>query len=659
MADIGYLCLLLGIAAALYAVVANVLGAQRRYNELIASGEQAVVAASGLTSLAAGILTLLFLVQDYQVQYVAEHSSRAMPLMYRLSALWSGQEGSLLFWAWILALYALLVVLVNRESHRSIMPYASATLMLVLAFFLSLVAFIENPFRMLTFVPRDGNGLNPLLQHWAMAIHPPLLYLGFVGTTVPFAFAVGALMTRRTGSEWVQLSRRWTLAVWTFLTIGIMLGGAWAYMELGWGGYWAWDPVENASFLPWLAGTAFIHSVMIQERRGMLKVWNMILVGLFFGLSIFGTFLTRSGVISSVHSFAQSALGPYFLSFITLLLMGFLWLLFSRWDDLRAQNTLESTISREASFILNNLLFIAITFSVFWGTIFPMISEVVVGDKITVGPPFFNQTTGPIFAALIILMGVGPVTSWGRATMSKLVQNLAGPFIATGVITGVLFALGLRSVALFGFAMVIFVLGVHLVEYYQGMRVYRAATKVNWVSAFFALFRRNRRRYGGYVVHIGILVITTGIIASTSFQLEHQETLSHGGTMQVGEYTLTYAGMKQFALPDRDVAETTVLVSQNGRDIDVLYPTRDFHRNSDQPQTEVSIRRTLTDDLYVVLGGWEGAGETATFKVYVNPLVNWIWLGGLVVTLGVLVAAWPDGRRQTAPVRVREGVTAK
>ncbi|MCW5853522.1 MAG: cytochrome c biogenesis protein CcsA, partial [Anaerolineae bacterium] len=436
-------------------------------------------------------------------------------------------------------------------------------------------------------------------------------------------------------------------------------GGAWAYMELGWGGYWGWDPVENASFLPWLAGTAFVHSVMIQERRGMLKVWNMVLVGLFFGLAIFGTFLTRSGVISSVHSFAQSPLGPYFLGFITALLLAFLWLLVARWDDLKAQNQLESTVSREASFLLNNLLFLAITFTVFWGTIFPMISEVVVGDKITVGPPFFNQTTAPVFAALIILMGIGPVTSWGRATVGKLVRNLAAPFIASGVIVAALFALGLRSMAVFGFGMVIFVLSVHLLEYYHGMRVYRSATGANWLSSFGALFRRNRRRYGGYVVHLGILVITAGIIASHSFQVEHQETVSPGQTMQVGAYSLTYQGMRQFALPDRDVAETTMRVSQNGREIDVLTPSRDFFRNSDQPQTEVAIRRTLTEDLYVVLGGWDEGGTTATFKVYVNPLVNWIWLGGLVVVLGILTAAWPEARKQTVPARVQEGVAAK
>ncbi len=659
MADIGYVCLLLGLAAALYSVVANLVGARRRYGELVASGEQALIAASGLTSLAAGILVLLFLVQDYQVQYVAAHSNQAMPLTFRLAALWGGQEGSLLFWAWILSLYSLLVVFANRNRHRAIMPYASATLMLVLGFFLAMVSFIENPFRLLTFVPKDGNGLNPLLQHWAMAMHPPMLYLGFVGTTVPFAFAVGALAARRTGSEWVQLSRRWTLAVWTFLTIGIMLGGAWAYMELGWGGYWGWDPVENASFLPWLAGTAFIHSVMIQERRGMLKVWNMVLVGLFFGLAIFGTFLTRSGVISSVHSFAQSPLGPYFLSFISFLLLGFLWLLFSRWDDLRADRQLESTVSRESSFLLNNLLFLAITFTVFWGTIFPMISEIVVGDKITVGPPFFNQTTGPIFALLILLMGIGPVTSWGRASLGKLARNLVGPFLATGVITGALFALGLRSMALFGYAIVLFVLIVHLLEFVAGMRVYRAAKRVSPPSAFLALFQRNRRRYGGYVVHIGILVITTGIIASHSFQLEHQETISRGGTMSVGEYSLTYAGMRQFQEPDKDVVEATVQVTKNGQPVDTLLPARDFYRASDQPQTEVAIRRTFSEDLYVVLGGWEGNGETATFKVYVNPMVNWIWLGGLVVILGIVVAAWPESRRQTSDVRVRETVPAK
>ncbi len=659
MADIGYLSLLLGLAAAIFAIGASVYGARRRYPELVASGEQAAISAAGLTALASGILVLLFLVEDYQVNYVAEHSSRDMPLMFRLSAIWSGQEGSLLWWAFILALYTVVAIVANRHTHRAIMPYATATLMFVLAFFLSLVTFVENPFRLLTFVPNDGNGLNPLLQHWAMAMHPPMLYLGYVGTAVPFAFAVGALASGRLGSEWVQLARRWTLAVWAFLTIGIMLGGAWAYMELGWGGYWGWDPVENASFLPWLAGTAFLHSIIIQERRGMLKVWNMVLVALFFGLAIFGTFLTRSGVISSVHSFAQSPLGPYFLAFMTVTFLGFLWLLVSRWPLLKADHQLESVVSRESSFLMNNLLLLAITFAVLWGTIFPMISEIVVNDKITVGPPFFNQTTMPIFAALLILMGIGPLTSWGRASVGKLVRQLVAPCLAMGVVVGILFLLGVRSWALFGYAIVIFVLTVHAWEFYQGSRVRRRATGSSWPTSLAFLFRSNPRRYGGYVVHLGILIMAAGIIASNSGQLEHQETLARGAQMQVGDYTLTYAGMQQFAEGDKDVVRSTVTVTRNGAVIDTLYPSRDFYRASQQPQTEVAIRRGVSEDLYIVLGGWEDNGATATFKAYVNPLVNWIWFGGLVVFAGVLLAAWPGGRRQRATVALTKGVPAR
>ncbi len=659
MADIGYLCIWLAIASAVFAIAANLLGVRRRYPELVASGEQAVVAAAGLTSLAAGFLVLLFLMQDYQVNYVAAHSSRAMPLLFRLSALWSGQEGSLLFWAWILSLYSLVVVYFNRNQHRAIMPYTLATLMTVLAFFLSLVALIENPFKMLDFVPQDGNGLNPLLQHWAMAIHPPMLYIGFVGTTVPFAFAMGALAANRTGSEWVQLARRWALLVWTFLTIGIMLGGAWAYMELGWGGYWGWDPVENASFLPWLAGTAFVHSIIVQERRGMLKIWNFILVGLFFGLAIFGTFLTRSGVVSSVHSFAQSPLGPYFVGFITFIMLVFLGLLIMRWEELRSPNKLESPVSRETAFLMNNLVLLAIIFAVFWGTIFPMISEIVVGDKITVGPPYFNQITIPLFGALLVLMGIAPMTSWGRATLSKLVRNLALPFIASGVITLVLFLLGLHGPALIAYAIILFVLAVHVDEFYSGSRVYHAATGANWPKSLVATVRRNRRRYGGYIVHLGILVIAIGVVASNVFQLERQATLKKGETMTVGDFSVQYQDMQGLAFPDRDVTVALVRASQNGRDLGLLMPSQDLYRATNQPQTEVAIRRSPTEDLYIVLGGWEAKGDTATFKVFVNPLVSWVWGGGLVVVLGILVAAWPDGRRRTSTVRIPEAVPAK
>ncbi|MFN8481755.1 MAG: cytochrome c-type biogenesis CcmF C-terminal domain-containing protein [Anaerolineae bacterium] len=391
----------------------------------------------------------------------------------------------------------------------------------------------------------------------------------------------------------------------------------------------------------------------------MLKIWNFILVGLFFGLAIFGTFLTRSGVVSSVHSFAQSPLGPYFLGFITFILLVFLGLLVMRWDELRSPNKLESPVSRETAFLLNNLVLLAIIFAVFWGTMFPMISEIVVGDKITVGPPYFNQITIPLFGVLLVLMGIAPMTSWGRATLRKLVRNLAKPFIVSGVITLALFLLGLHGPALIAYAIIVFVLAVHVDEFYSGSRVYRAATGANWLQALVATVRRNRRRYGGYIVHLGILVIAIGVVASNVFQLDRQATLRKGETLTVGEFNVQYQDMQGLAFPDRDVTVALVRVSQNGKDLGILMPSQDLYRATNQPQTEVAIRRSPTEDLYIVLGGWEAKGETATFKVFVNPLVSWVWGGGLVVVLGILVAAWPEGRRRPSVARVPEAVPAK
>jgi cytochrome c-type biogenesis protein CcmF len=497
--------------------------------------------------------------------------------------------------------------------------------------------------------PAQGTDLNPLLQNYWMAIHPPSLYTGYVSTTVPFAFACAALMTGRLDDGWIRSTRRWALFSWFFLTLGNMFGARWSYEVLGWGGYWAWDPVENAAFMPWLVMTAYLHSVMVQERKDMLKVWNLALIGLAFALTLFGTFITRSGVISSVHSFTQSGLGPYFLSFLLIVVAGYTGLLLSRLSQLRSPAELESYLSREAAFLFNNLILVGIAFAVFWGTIFPVISEAVRGVKITVGPPFFNKVNGPLALALIFLMGVGPLIAWRRATRKNLVQSFMAPAIA-GFVTGLLvFAGGIRQwYVLSGFSLAAFVLGTVAVEFERGVLARGRMVHEKPPRALVNLVAKNNRRYGGYIVHVGVAFAFIAIIGSSFFKTEIKRSVREGQSFDVGPYRLVYMGLSSLDTDHLEDLSARLNVMRNGRMLEVLQPAKLFYKRPQQPATKVAIRSTLGSDLYVVLAGVDDKSGLVTFDVFLTPLVSWLWLGGLTMALGTVVTIWPNAREREA-----------
>jgi len=663
MIDIGSLALALGLVVAAYAVVMSLVGVLRRRRDLIASAEHAAYAVWGLTVIAVAYLLQLLVTHDFNVEYVAAYSSTTLPLNYTITALWGGQQGSLLFWLLILTSITSVVLLQNRERNRDLMPYVTAILMIVSVFFLLMLNFITPPFQRLAFTPAEGRDLNPLLQNYWMQIHPPSLYLGYVGCAVPFAFAMAALITGKLGDIWIRTTRRWTLFAWFFLTLGNLFGAEWAYLVLGWGGYWAWDPVENAAFMPWLTCTALLHSVMIQEKKNMLKVWNMVLVILTFLLTIFGTFLTRSGVISSVHSFTQSGLGPFFIGFLALMSALSIGLLVWRLPLLKSENELDSLISRESTFLFNNLVLVGIAFAVFWGTVFPVISEAVRGVKITVGPPFFNKVNAPLGLILLFLTGVGPLIAWRRAGWKSIQRNLLPP-LAVGLVSGVVMVgAGMRSYwALIAFPTGIFVLAGIVLEYYRGVRARQAVIGENPVRALFRLIGKNRRRYGGYIIHVGVVMAFFAITGTSVFKQEKQITVSVGQSFPMGSYTLRYEGIEQQSTPHIDYLRAKVAVLENGKQVDLLKPEKRFYKKPQQPTTEVAIRSTLGADLYTVLGSFDQDTKLATLQVYINPLVSFLWYGGLVMALGTAIVIWPGGVKSREPAyasrRVGERVVA-
>jgi cytochrome c-type biogenesis protein CcmF len=496
--------------------------------------------------------------------------------------------------------------------------------------------------------PSDGRGLNPLLRHPGMIIHPPMLYLGFVSFVIPFAFAIAALVTGRNDDRWIRLTRRWTLWAWLFLSFGLVLGGRWAYDVLGWGGYWGWDPVEIAAFMPWLTGTAFLHSVMIQEKRGMLKQWNMVLIILTYSLVIFGTFLTRSGVLSSVHAFAQSAIGPSFFIFIGVTFITSIGLLIYRWADLRAEAEMKSMLSREALFLLNNLLFMSVLVVCFWGVIFPLISELFTGQKVTVGPPFYERANAPLFAALMLLMGIAPLSAWGHSTVKTLGRAIWKPTIAALVITYTR-----NWIALIGFFLVALVILVTLYEFWRGARARQRSQGENFFTALSRLVGKNRRRYGGYIIHISMMLMAIGILGIEIFQSETQGTIQVNESLNLQNYQLVYKDIARFTGPDgREVTRAVVQVYKDGQPVDELHPRTDYYFDAQQNMTIPGVRSTLADDVYVLLVDWEPASaQGATFKIYLNPLVNWLWIGSLTFLIGIIVAAWPDKDPELATVR--------
>ena len=646
---IGQFALALALILAFYSVVANVMGARSGTPALIASARHAVWAMCAMITVAIAALWASLLTSDLSMEYVAQYTSLTLPTIYKFTALWGGQQGSLLLWTWLLSIFTAIVAFQNRRKNPVITPYALAVLAGLAIFFLGMLNFVTRPFDLLNAIPADGQDLNPLLQNYWMAIHPPSLYTGYVSASVPFAFGAGALITKRLDDTWIRTTRRWAILSWFFLTLGNLFGARWAYEVLGWGGYWAWDPVENAAFMPWLVMTAYLHSVMIQERKDMLKVWNLALIGLAFLLTLFGTFLTRSGVISSVHSFTKSGLGPYFLTFLIVIAIGYTALLLSRVKELRTPAEFESYLSREAAFLFNNLALVGIAFAVFWGTIFPVLSEAVRGVKITVGPPFFDKVNAPLALALIFLMGVGPLIAWRRSSPRNLARTFSGPAIL-GVATGLSAAVaGLRQwYVLTAISLAAFVLGTIVAEFRRGVGARRAIAGERPARALVNLVGKNNRRYGGYIIHLGVLLAFVGIVASSFFRVEVKKSVRTGDSIDVGPYELFYLGMENSATAHLETARARVEVMRAGKPIAMMEPAKLFYKRQGQPATRVAIRSTPLNDLYVVLAGVDDNTGQATFQIFLTPLVFWLWAGGLIMACGTVIVMWPNVRERAA-----------
>jgi cytochrome c-type biogenesis protein CcmF len=664
LADIGLYAMALAFGLAVYASFASAYGGFGKRPAWVESARNAALLVFPALSIAVVILVYLLYSLDFSIAYVYDVSSQAMSPFLRVTALWGGQSGSILFWAWMMSGFVAAVLRRKWQDNAEMMPYVTMVSMLTTAFFIGLVVFITNPFARLwyvrgaedvitavfqpvnsiPYVAQDGGGLNPLLRHFGMIGHPPTTYLGFTGFVIPYAFAIAALITNKAQDDvWIRTTRRWTLVAWIFLTIGLVLGGRWAYDVLGWGGFWGWDPVENAMLMPWLTGTAYLHSTMMSEKRGMLKIWSLVLIILTYSLALFGTFITRTGVIGSVHAFSKSAMGPAFFLFIGFTFLGSLSLLFNRLGSLKAESEVESFISREAAFLLQNMLFISITVAVFWGTVFPMLSELVTGDKITVGPPYFMKVTGPLFAALVLLMSVAPFFSWRKQSPKSLLRAILIPLVGSLVAVGIWgYVHRMHPGSIFALWLTSFVTLAILFEFWKGIKARMSSQHENPLLAAVNLIRRNPRRYGGYVIHLGVIMIGLAFIGEAYFQAETQKSVKVGESLNVAGYTAKYEGLREYSGTDgRDVVEASLGLYQNGKFITILNPRKDYFTAQQQPSTIPGVYSTAGEDVYTLLAGWENNGELVTFKIYINPFVNMGWLGAFVMVIGTLIAAWP------------------
>ena len=671
MATFGSFALLAALALAAYNLLAGIVALR-----LVATGQPAVITPERLADTArrAGIacffavtcaafaLVWSVFANDFSITYIAEHSNRALPAAYKFAALWSGQEGSLLLWAWLLATYGF-VLRLTHKSDVKLYAYAGTILAGIQVFFLSLLNFAAPPFSILTGqIPDDGNGLNPLLQYPEMVIHPPMLYLGYVGFSVPFAFALGALMMRYPGEKWIRITRVWTMVTWTFLTCGIFLGMHWAYAVLGWGGYWGWDPVENASFLPWLAATAFLHSVMMQEKRGMMKSWNVWLIFITFLLTVFGTLLTRAGLVSSVHAFAKSSIGTWFYVFLGIVLAVCIFTYILNKDHLKSDNQIESLVSRESSFLFNNLVLLLACFVILWGTLFPVLSEYVQGTKVTVGAPFYNNVAIPIGLFLLLLTGVGPLLPWRAASLKAIRRNFVIPCIALWATVIVALIAGVKPwkdgaidtgslYSLVAFSLAAAVLTAILSEFLRGAAVISKQTGKNLFAALLLLTRRNTRRYGGYLIHIGLVISIIGFAGSAFNRNEEQEMGLHS-KMNIGPYTLECQGFSQDSNANYNSEFAILDVTSNGKHVAQITPEKRVYLASQTPQTMVAIRSTPEWDLYVVYEGVNPDTGQPIIKAFLNPLVGWIWCGWIIMVIGSIIALSPTLQPSTAAVRV-------
>ena len=650
MADLGYISLLLALALAMYSATGSLLGLWQRTPQLIQSARHATYLAPVALGIATASLVGAFVSNDFQVEYVAAHSNLAMDTQYIWVAFYAGNEGSLLFIAFVLSVLAALAIFLGPRVLQASLPYTNVVLMVVLIFFVAVMVFLANPFSLLDFAPADGQGINPLLTHPGMFIHPPMLMTGLISFTVPFAFAMGALLSGRTGDEWVDAGRTWGIIAWAILGVGNLLGMWWAYTILGWGGYWGWDPVENSSFMPWIVMTAFIHSIMVQKRRGMFRMWNLALIITAFAFAQFGMFINRGGPVPSVHSFGQSTLGGVFLGFMALTLVVSFGIFFLRYSSLKSARTLESALSREAAFLVNNLLFLTIAFVTLWGVIYPLISDIVQGEIITVGQPFYDQVNGPLFLGLIFLMGVAPFMPWRHASWSNLRRALMVPVVSAIAVAGLLVLTGVtKPLAVTAFALCALVVAGIFREWVRGA-LSRHKRGESYPVAFARLIASNRPRYGGYVVHLAIVLLALGITGSSFYGVQRDVVLDRGETEDVGGYTIKYIGSSAVERADRTEARAQVQVFRGDSFLGTYYPRRDFYPGFNMASTQAAIRSTPIEDLYIIPGEFLEDGR-AIFRVFVNPLVMWIWVAGPLLFLGVLVTLWPQ--REVATVYAR------
>ena len=645
----GGVALSLAFGFGLLAVLTLLIYNKNQDQRLFLVGQRLSLGVSFFIFLATFILSYQLIISNFDIDYVARYTSIETPTIYKISALWAGQSGSLLFWLFILSIFSTITILQNQHKHHELMPWVIISLTVTQIFFLILTNFVTNPFKPTEadFIVANGNGLNPLLQNITMAIHPPTLYLGYVGFSVPFAFAFSALVNRDTSPLWIQSIRRWTLVAWLFLSMGIILGGWWAYQELGWGGYWAWDPVENASFMPWLTATAFIHSIIIQEKKDMLRLWNMVLIILTFTLCIFGTFLTRSGVMSSVHSFTESSLGPIFLFFVFFIMIASFGMMYTRLDDLKSPRKIESFTSRESGFLFNNMIFVVLCFAVFWGTLFPVISEAVRGTKITVGPPFFNQINAPIGLVLLALTGIGPLLAWRRTGSKSLIRNFTFPLVM-GAIAVILFLLvGYKGYVVISFSLCVFVTSAIMTEFYRAIRARKNKFNETLHISLIKIVSKNRSRYGGYIVHLGIVLMFVGFTGH-AFDREKEFSLQVGQVDHVAGYEFELLNVTESERPNHYAWISELKVTDyQGRFITNLYPEKRvyFHRNPDinrrQPHSELDIYSTLNKDIYSIFSSIDNENKIVFLKIMINPLVRWVWIGGYILVFGTLIALWP------------------
>ena len=674
LADFGYGVLFITLLIAIYSIIAAVLGHFLKSQKWVESARLGMLLTFPGVTLAALSLIALLLTDQYNVSFVYEVTSRSMPLYLKVTALWGGQAGSLVLWSLLMSTFATAVTLRKWDRDRELLPWVIVVCSATLAFFIGLVVFSENPFAKywqttsgevvkamfqpagsILFNPKDGNGLNPLLRHPGMIIHPPMLYLGFVSFVIPFAFAIASLVTGRADDRWIRITRRWTLVAWVFLSSGLVLGSRWAYDVLGWGGFWGWDAVEVAAFMPWLVGTAFLHSVMIQEKRGMLKHWTMLLIILTYCQVIYGTFLTRTGLLSSVHAFAKSDIGPAFLIFVGGSLAVSAGLLIYRWGTLSSENQITSMLSREAFFLLNNFLFVIIDAICFFGVHAPMISELFTGETMTMSAAWYEHNTGPLFAVLVLVMGIAPLAAWGHSTIQTLGRGVWKPLVGALVVMIGLFTVGIRNpFALAGFFVVTVSGTLTLYEFWRAARARAKAQKENLLLALLRLFGRNRRRYGGYLIHLSILLMAIGIIGIGMFNHQTQRSLAVGEAIELDGYTIRYDSLAQFTHTDgRYITRSVVSVFKDGKLVEEIHPRVDTYE-SGETMTIPGLTSSLQDDIYVVLVNWEGVTtQQAPFKVYHNPLVNWLWIGSIILIIGSCIAAWPDQEPEYAPARER------